>query len=167
MDSVRSNIAPPFIPLPDKGQARQDAGRVESRPRESAREELRGIDNYGESTTHSHYQYQGQAAVAFEDPFYCFPYENLVSGSKTLGDVHGYREPVYGDPAVLAPAKSREKTPRMVYDWEGKEELCYKLYITENKSLEEIMEFFKVTQDFAPRYVVEFCPCYGMRSCIL
>lgn len=108
MDSVRSNIAPPFIPLPDKGQARQDAGRVESRPRESAREELRGIDKYGEPTTHSHYQYQGQAAVAFEDPFYCFPYENLVSGSKKLGDVHGYREPVYGDPAVLAPAKSRE-----------------------------------------------------------
>ena len=68
------------------------------------------------------------------------------SGSGKSGDVHGH-------PAVLAPAKSREKTPRMVYDWEGKEELCYKLYITENKSLEEIMEFFKVTQDFTPRYV--------------
>ncbi|MCJ1462413.1 hypothetical protein MMC07_001014 [Pseudocyphellaria aurata] len=58
--------------------------------------------------------------------------------------------PSFGDPAVLAPAPSVGKTPRMVYDWVGKEELCYKLYITENKSLEEIMEFFKVTQDFAP-----------------
>lgn len=131
----------------------------------------RGVCNHRAPTTHSYYHHQGKAAVIYEDPLYPSPYEQLVnssssgsgSGSGTIGDVHR-------DPAVHAPAKSRGKTPRMVYDWEGKEELCYKLYITENKSLEEIMEFFKVTQDFTPRYVscrVDSCPCYGVRSCML
>lgn len=41
----------------------------------------------------------------------------------------------------------------MVYDWENKEELCYRLYIEEKKSLEEIMEFMKEHHKFAPRYV--------------
>ena len=42
-------------------------------------------------------------------------------------------------------------TGEMVYDWEGKEVVCYKMYIEEKKSLEEIMDFFKVTQNFTPR----------------
>lgn len=42
---------------------------------------------------------------------------------------------------------------KMVYDWENKEELCYRLYIEEKKSLEEIMEFMKEHHKFAPRYV--------------
>lgn len=41
----------------------------------------------------------------------------------------------------------------MVYDWENKEELCYRLYIEEKKSLEEIMEFMKEHHKFAPRCV--------------
>jgi hypothetical protein len=41
----------------------------------------------------------------------------------------------------------------MVYDWENKEEICYRLYIEEKKSLEEIMEFMKEHHKFAPRYV--------------
>ena len=41
----------------------------------------------------------------------------------------------------------------MVYDWEGKEATCFQMYIQENKSLEEIMEYFKTEHNFAPRYV--------------
>lgn len=42
----------------------------------------------------------------------------------------------------------------MVYDWEGKESTMRDLYIDQGKSLEEVMEWFRVNQDFAPRYVV-------------
>ena len=40
----------------------------------------------------------------------------------------------------------------MVYDWENKEEICYRMYIEEKKSLEEIMEYLKEEHKFAPRY---------------
>ncbi len=43
----------------------------------------------------------------------------------------------------------------MVYDWEGKEVTCFQMYIQENKSLEDIMEFFKLEHNFAPRYVMK------------
>lgn len=43
----------------------------------------------------------------------------------------------------------------MVYDWEGKEATCFQMYIQENKSLEDIMEFFKLEHNFAPRYVMK------------
>ena len=39
----------------------------------------------------------------------------------------------------------------MVYDWDGKEATCFQMYIEENKSLEEIMQWFKEKQNFAPR----------------
>ncbi|RKF56907.1 hypothetical protein GcM3_192034 [Golovinomyces cichoracearum] len=38
----------------------------------------------------------------------------------------------------------------MVYDWEDKEEVCYRMYIEEKKSLEEIMEYMKVHHKFNP-----------------
>ncbi|KAL8690677.1 MAG: hypothetical protein Q9224_004353, partial [Gallowayella concinna] len=38
----------------------------------------------------------------------------------------------------------------MVYDWEGKEETMKDLYIHQGKSLEEVMEWFKVNQHFTP-----------------
>jgi hypothetical protein len=41
----------------------------------------------------------------------------------------------------------------MVYDWENKEDVCYRMYIEEKKSLEEIMEHLKEDSGFAPRYV--------------
>jgi hypothetical protein len=41
----------------------------------------------------------------------------------------------------------------MVYDWENKEEICYRMYIEEKKSLEEIMDYMKKEHKFAPRYV--------------
>lgn len=41
----------------------------------------------------------------------------------------------------------------MVYDWENKEEICYRMYIEEKKSLEEIMEYMKEEHKFAPRSV--------------
>jgi hypothetical protein len=40
----------------------------------------------------------------------------------------------------------------MVYDWDNKEEICYRMYIDEKKSLEEIMEYMKDELKFAPRY---------------
>lgn len=41
----------------------------------------------------------------------------------------------------------------MVYDWDDsqKEEICYRMYIEEKRSLEEIMDYFK-NQNFTPRY---------------
>jgi hypothetical protein len=41
----------------------------------------------------------------------------------------------------------------MVYDWENKEEICYRMYIEEKKSLEEIMDYMKEEHKFAPRSV--------------
>ena len=41
----------------------------------------------------------------------------------------------------------------MVYDWDGKEQMLYQMYILENKSLEEIIKFMKEKHDFTPRYV--------------
>lgn len=41
----------------------------------------------------------------------------------------------------------------MVYDWEGKEDICYRMYIVEKRSLEDIMEHLKAAPlNFAPRY---------------
>lgn len=41
---------------------------------------------------------------------------------------------------------------KMVYDWESKEELCYRMYIEEKKSLDEIIEYLKEEHQFTPRY---------------
>ncbi|KAL9581551.1 MAG: hypothetical protein Q9212_003837 [Teloschistes hypoglaucus] len=57
----------------------------------------------------------------------------------------------------------------MVYDWDGRRETMMDLYIHQGKSLEEVMEWFKVNQNFTPRYVLAFhsevytCDrgCYG------
>lgn len=38
----------------------------------------------------------------------------------------------------------------MGYNWEGKEEVCYRMYIEERRSLEDIMEFMRTEHDFAP-----------------
>lgn len=38
----------------------------------------------------------------------------------------------------------------MVYDWDNKEDICYRMYIEEKKSLEEIMEFMKEQFSFNP-----------------
>lgn len=39
----------------------------------------------------------------------------------------------------------------MVYDWEGKRDVCYQMYIKDKKALEEIMEYMKANYQFAPR----------------
>lgn len=39
----------------------------------------------------------------------------------------------------------------MVYDWDGKREICYQMYIKDKKALEEIMEYMKTAYQFAPR----------------
>lgn len=38
----------------------------------------------------------------------------------------------------------------MVYDWDGKRDVCFELYITQRKCLEEIMEYMKTQHAFAP-----------------
>ncbi|KAL2003388.1 hypothetical protein VTN02DRAFT_4034 [Thermoascus thermophilus] len=38
----------------------------------------------------------------------------------------------------------------MVYDWDGKREICYQMYIKDKKALEEIMEYMKTAHQFAP-----------------
>ena len=42
------------------------------------------------------------------------------------------------------------KFGKMVYNWEGKKDTCYNMYITENKGLEEIQAFYR-EQGFNPR----------------
>lgn len=48
-------------------------------------------------------------------------------------------------------SSAREDSPIMVYDWDGKREICYQMYIRDKKALEEIMEYMKTTHQFAPR----------------
>ncbi|KAE8348562.1 hypothetical protein BDV28DRAFT_87189 [Aspergillus coremiiformis] len=38
----------------------------------------------------------------------------------------------------------------MVYDWDGKRDVCYQMYIKDKKALEEIMEYMKNVYQFAP-----------------
>ncbi|KAE8417020.1 hypothetical protein BDV36DRAFT_258015 [Aspergillus pseudocaelatus] len=38
----------------------------------------------------------------------------------------------------------------MVYDWDGKRDICYQMYIKDKKALEEIMEYMKDVYQFAP-----------------
>ena len=46
----------------------------------------------------------------------------------------------------------------MVYEWDNKLDECYNLYITENKSLEEIIAHFRDDKNFTPRYVDSCTP---------
>ena len=43
--------------------------------------------------------------------------------------------------------------PKMVYEWDNKREDCFNMYITENKSLEEIIAHFRDDKNFTPRYL--------------
>ncbi|KAJ5580136.1 uncharacterized protein N7459_006121 [Penicillium hispanicum] len=38
----------------------------------------------------------------------------------------------------------------MVYDWAGKRDICYQMYIQDKKALEEIMEYMRTAYQFAP-----------------
>ncbi|KAJ5457593.1 hypothetical protein N7475_008981 [Penicillium sp. IBT 31633x] len=38
----------------------------------------------------------------------------------------------------------------MVYDWSGKREICFQMYIQEKKALEEIMDYMRTAYQFAP-----------------
>lgn len=40
----------------------------------------------------------------------------------------------------------------MVYNWDAHEPKCYRLYIDEKKSLEEIMDIMRIEDNFTPRY---------------
>lgn len=41
----------------------------------------------------------------------------------------------------------------MVYRWEQHRQTCYRLYVEENKSLEEVVEYMRVHHNFTPRCV--------------
>ena len=41
----------------------------------------------------------------------------------------------------------------MVYDWEGKEEDCFRIYVEENGSLSDVMKYMKEKHEFEPRLV--------------
>jgi len=41
----------------------------------------------------------------------------------------------------------------MVHHWEGKELECYRLYVEERKSMEEVMTYWE-ERGFTPRYVI-------------
>ncbi|CZT40385.1 related to CYC8 General repressor of transcription [Rhynchosporium secalis] len=52
--------------------------------------------------------------------------------------------------AVTVTASLQITIAKMVYDWENKEDICYRMYIEEKKSLEDIMDFMKEEHKFAP-----------------
>ncbi len=39
----------------------------------------------------------------------------------------------------------------MGYDWERYREICYDLFVTEKKSVEDIMEYMSIHHKFKPR----------------
>ena len=41
----------------------------------------------------------------------------------------------------------------MVYNWDGKETECYRLYVQERRSLNEVVEYWE-QRGFTPRYVI-------------
>lgn len=43
----------------------------------------------------------------------------------------------------------------MVYDWDDKQEACYRMYVAERKSLDHVMKFFK--DEGAYRQSTPFC----------
>lgn len=91
------------------------------------------------STVDSAYGHQGiRIRLLWPEHYYCaIPHQNAHRASR-----------IHQGNALRGPIQAK-----MVYDWENKEELCYRLYIEEKKSLEEIMEFMKEHHKFAPRYV--------------
>jgi hypothetical protein len=63
----------------------------------------------------------------------------------------------------------------MVYNWDDKEAECYRLYVEEKKSLDEVIAHWE-SKGFTPRYVsarwsgrvaVYFYACFGSWSCDL
>ena len=66
--------------------------------------------------------------------------------------------PRYCQGLALLPVRSpslhtmqeRSIVGKMVYNWDGKRDTCYNMYITENKGLEEIQSFYR-EQGFNPR----------------
>lgn len=55
--------------------------------------------------------------------------------------------------SVIIPSLFFDPITMMAYDWEGKQQLVYDLYITQNKSIEEVMEYFRVMESFTSKYV--------------
>lgn len=47
----------------------------------------------------------------------------------------------------------------MVYDWDGKEDDCFRIYVEENGSLDDVMKYMKEKYNFEPRWA--FPPLYG------
>ena len=41
----------------------------------------------------------------------------------------------------------------MVYDWEDKRNVCWRMYVDEKKTTKQIMDFFRQELGFVPRYV--------------
>lgn len=52
------------------------------------------------------------------------------------------------DHLVIIPPLCRN----MVYNWDGKEAECYRLYVHERRSLQEVVDYWE-EQGFTPRYV--------------
>jgi hypothetical protein len=61
-----------------------------------------------------------------------------------------HQRKVTGEDGQHCTLKVHTSPSKMVYDWENKEEICYRMYIEEKKSLEEIMEYMKEEFKFTP-----------------
>jgi hypothetical protein len=52
----------------------------------------------------------------------------------------------------------------MVYNWDPHKQTCYRLYIDERKSLEEIMAIMRDEHKFTPRFVYLAVPLWSRKS---
>lgn len=43
----------------------------------------------------------------------------------------------------------------MGYDWSDKEADCFRLYVQEGKSMDDVIDWFRREKGFAPRYVLQ------------
>jgi hypothetical protein len=50
----------------------------------------------------------------------------------------------------------------MVYSWDDKEAACYKLYVEERQSLEDVMSYWEI-RGFTPRYAYCATACVVRR----
>ena len=72
-----------------------------------------------------------------------------INGNPQLHECNPYPKSVIESQILVK--GHRDLFVKMVYDWDNKDDLCYRMYIEEKKSLEDIMDYMKEHHKFNPR----------------
>ena len=73
--------------------------------------------------------------------------EREIRGQEDSGRAKAYQDEVWSKGG----RRRRRRVATMVYDWEGKRDICYRMYIEEKKPLEDIIEYMRAFHQFSPR----------------